>query len=209
MFPHLHCVVLEVFKWFIQRLLSFLQVDDKDLRQATHEVAVDSFRASGNSVKMLIRRQVRKTKAVDVSTQTQLKEPCKELNTKKGEWFDPMTLITSADLSSPENKEYDSAYDTLNKSSRCSQQAPSTLAAPSDEEESARSTNTERTLTTTPFYKESVSAISDQSSNKRHPTFSVEDEEKDHFDMSIGNTTECEEADFECEYEVGYHFSFT
>ena len=179
------------------------QVDDKDLRQSTHEVAVDAFRASGDPVKMLIRRQVRKTKAVDVTTQTE-QETCNDVvSLKKNGWYDPMT-ITTADLSSTETKEYDSAYDTLNKSSRCSQQAP-TLTAPSeDEEESVQSSNTEQTLIQNdPFYKESVSTCSEHSFNKQHGTYLVIDD-KENFDMSIGHPTEGE-ADFECEYEVRFH----
>ena len=155
---------------------------------------------------MLIRRQIRKTKAVDVTTQTQqdeYSETCHDVvsSSKKGGWYDPMTIITStADLSSTETKEYDSAYDTLNKSSRCSQQAP-TLAAPSDDDE-VESSNTEQTLTQNdPFYKESVSTCSEHSSNK-HTTYLVV-QDKENFDMSIGHTTEGE-ADFECEYEVRF-----
>ena len=115
-----------------------------------------------------------------------------------------MTIISPADLSSTETKEYDSAYDTLNKSSRCSQQAP-TLAAPSDEEESVESSNTERTLTRTdPFYKENVSTCSEHSSAKRHSAYLVI-EDKENFDMSIGKSTEGD-AEFECEYEVRFLF---
>lgn len=172
---------------------------------------MDAFRASGDPVKMLIRRQIRKTKAVDVTTQTKqdtFSETCNDVvSSKKSGWYDPMTITTStADLSSTETKEYDSAYDTLNKSSRCSQQAP-TLAAPSDEEEEeVQSSNTEQTLTQNdPFCKESVSTCSEHSSNKRHSTYLVI-EDKENFDISIGHTTEGE-ADFECEYEVGF-FSY-
>eukprot|EP00111_Clytia_hemisphaerica_P009671 TCONS_00028362-protein len=181
-----------------------LEVDHKDLRQATHEMAVDAFRAAGNPVKMLIKRQVRKMKPNHVSTQTETVEGKSEYirhpidieespkKSSKG-WFDPMSIVPT-DLSSNENKEYDSAYDTLNKSSRYSQET-STLDGENTDDDTTNtgveSSATEQTLT---HFKDSVS---ESSSSKRHSTFLVVSD-KENFDMS-GQTTEGE-ADFEFEY---------
>ena len=224
--------------WYV---FSTFQVDRKDLRDASHEDAVNAFRASGDPVEMVILRRTRKTRSSDAATQTQnqdfvvaggvvgIAQPeiflgteeeggekkTQQQNAKRRGWFNPMVMSISTDISSGEQKsDYDSAYDTLNKSSRHSQQTSppaSHVGGVGDGQSDLESTtNTERTVTAgdnDSVFKENVSTSDASEEKEQCATFIVPDLNKEHFLGMDGNMTDAE-AGLEFEYEVCITFLF-
>lgn len=119
-----------------------VQVDGVNLKEATHDVAVQAFRNSGDPVKMVIQRQIHKNKMCDVSTQTfgvmfaltcgdtgkdankcyqdELKSDYK---TKKSKWLNPQELIDSINS----NQVEDDVIDELGKRSQIKDENKSDL----------------------------------------------------------------------------------
>lgn len=91
------------------------QVDGVDLRNATHDLAVNTFRNSGNPVKMVIQRMINRNKNCDVTTQTygvafavtgdkddnelNKKATSRSFQNNKSRWLTPHEIADSVNLS--------------------------------------------------------------------------------------------------------------